>query len=105
MNVLVTGAAGFIGANLVMRLLKTEEDINIVGFDSLNDYYDESLKEYRLKQIVELAKVPELVERPLYFLSAFRQAQRPWLILLSLSDGILSVKHRNSHLCYQDRQG
>ena len=64
MNVLVTGAAGFIGANLVMRLLKTEEDINIVGFDSLNDYYDESLKEYRLKQIVELAKVPELVEGP-----------------------------------------
>ena len=64
MNVLVTGAAGFIGANLVRRLLKTEEDINIVGFDSLNDYYDESLKEYRLKQIVELAKVPELVEGP-----------------------------------------
>ena len=64
MNVFVTGAAGFIGANLVMRLLKTEKDINIVGLDSLNNYYDESLKEYRLKQIVELAKVPELVEGP-----------------------------------------
>ena len=51
MNILVTGSAGFIGANLVMRLLKTEKDINIIGLDSLNDYYDVSLKEYRLKEI------------------------------------------------------
>ena len=50
-TILVTGSAGFIGANLVMRLLKTEKDMNIVGLDSLNDYYDVSLKEYRLKEI------------------------------------------------------
>ena len=50
-NILVTGSAGFIGANLVMRLLKTEKDINIVGLDNLNDYYDVSLKEFRLKEI------------------------------------------------------
>ncbi len=60
--ILITGSAGFIGANLVMRLLKTEKDINIVGLDSLNDYYDVSLKEYRLKQIEEIAKLQELVE-------------------------------------------
>ena len=59
MNILITGAAGFIGANLVMRLLKTEKDINIIGLDSINDYYDVTLKEYRLKQIEELAKVVE----------------------------------------------
>ena len=64
MNILVTGAAGFIGANLVMRLLKTEKDVNIVGLDSLNDYYDVSLKEYRLKQIEDVVKVPEPVEGP-----------------------------------------
>lgn len=51
MKVLVTGSAGFIGSNLVLRLLKTESPIEIVGFDSVNDYYDVSLKEWRLAQI------------------------------------------------------
>lgn len=50
-TVLVTGAAGFIGANLVMALLRLEDRIRIVGVDNLNDYYDVSLKEFRLKQI------------------------------------------------------
>ena len=48
-TILVTGAAGFIGANLVKRLLKDHKNIKIIGIDNLNDYYDVSLKEYRLK--------------------------------------------------------
>ncbi len=55
-TVLVTGAAGFIGANLVTELLNTVENIKIVGVDNLNDYYDVSIKEYRLQKIEELAK-------------------------------------------------
>lgn len=51
MNILVTGSAGFIGANLVMRLLKDMTEGSIVGLDNLNNYYDVSLKEYRLKEI------------------------------------------------------
>ena len=51
MKVLVTGAAGFIGSNLVMKLLKTEPDTQVVGLDNVNDYYDVSLKEWRLAQI------------------------------------------------------
>ena len=51
MNILVTGSAGFIGANLVLRLLDSPGSINIVGLDNLNDYYDPSLKEYRLNLI------------------------------------------------------
>lgn len=54
-TVLVTGAAGFIGANLVLELLKTVEPITIVGLDNVNDYYDVSLKEYHLQEIGEEA--------------------------------------------------
>ena len=50
-TVLVTGAAGFIGSNLVIELFNTTEEITIVGFDSVNDYYDVSIKEYRLEEI------------------------------------------------------
>lgn len=52
-NVLVTGAAGFIGANLVKELIRTTDD-KIIGLDNLNDYYDVSLKDYRLKEITKL---------------------------------------------------
>lgn len=60
MKVLVTGSAGFIGANLVLRLLNTESPFEIVGLDSVNDYYDVKLKEYRLDLIDQCAvKHPE----------------------------------------------
>lgn len=49
--VLITGAAGFIGANLAARLLRSFAGIRVVGVDNMNDYYDVSLKEYRLAQV------------------------------------------------------
>lgn len=55
-TILVTGVAGFIGSNLVMILLSQECPIHIVGIDNLNDYYDVSIKEYRLKQIESLVE-------------------------------------------------
>lgn len=55
-TILVTGAAGFIGANLVMELLRTEDSVTVVGLDNLNDYYDVSIKEYRLSEIQNIAK-------------------------------------------------
>lgn len=55
--IFITGAAGFIGANLVMQLMKTDEPMTLVGLDNRNDYYDVSLKEYRLKEIDKLSKV------------------------------------------------
>ena len=54
-TILVTGAAGFIGANLVMKLLRTYPDARIVGLDNLNDYYDVSLKHHRLAEIRRVA--------------------------------------------------
>ena len=50
-TLLVTGAAGFIGANLVKKLLSYVPTANIIGIDSVNDYYDVKLKEYRLKEL------------------------------------------------------
>lgn len=52
---LVTGAAGFIGSNLVLELLRTVSPIHIIGIDNLNDYYDVSIKQYRLNQIKSMA--------------------------------------------------
>ena len=50
-KVLVTGAAGFIGANLVLRLLQDNEVSRVVGIDNLNDYYDPAIKDWRLSEI------------------------------------------------------
>ena len=53
MRVIITGAVGFICANLVLRLLKDDPKVEILGIDSMNDYYDVRLKEYRLAEIEE----------------------------------------------------
>lgn len=53
-TVLVTGAAGFIGSNLVLELFRTIKGINIVGIDNMNDYYDVSIKEWRLNEIEKM---------------------------------------------------
>lgn len=55
-SILVTGAIGFIGANLVMELFRQVNPVYIIGIDNMNDYYDVSIKEYRLKQIEKLAE-------------------------------------------------
>ena len=52
-TILVTGAAGFIGSNLVKRILAEEENVQVVGIDNMNDYYDVQLKEFRLAELLE----------------------------------------------------
>ena len=54
-TILVTGAAGFIGSNLVLELLRSMPVVKIIGLDNMNDYYDVSIKEYRLQQIEKCA--------------------------------------------------
>ncbi len=60
-TILVTGSAGFIGSNLVTELIKTCHDITVIGLDNMNDYYDVSIKEWRLKEIEKLVSVTENV--------------------------------------------
>lgn len=55
-TILVTGSPGFIGANLVMRLLHEMSSGQVISFDCMNDYYDVSLKEYRLAEIEKVAE-------------------------------------------------
>ena len=71
-SILVTGAAGFIGSNLVKRLLQDMNNATIVGIDNMNAYYDPSLKEHRLQQLEELAKSPTLSQsgNQWYFIKA-----------------------------------
>lgn len=52
-KIFITGAAGFIGSNLAKRLLESERDIQLIGIDNMNDYYDVRIKDYRLKQLSE----------------------------------------------------
>lgn len=61
-TILITEAAGFIGANLVLSLLKSCSPINLIGIDNLNDYYDVNIKNYRLSQIQQCADAhPECI--------------------------------------------
>ena len=62
-RILITGAAGFIGANLALRLLRTEHPARVVGIDNLNDYYDVRIKEWRLSQITDAAAQTEGIWR------------------------------------------
>ena len=59
--ILVTGATGFIGSNLVKRLFKDLKGATIVGIDNMNNYYDVSLKEYRLKELEQLSVCPKVL--------------------------------------------
>ena len=54
-TILVTGSSGFIGSNLVLRLISENENLHIIGLDNMNDYYDVSLKEYRVSEIEKKA--------------------------------------------------
>lgn len=59
-TILVTGSPGFIGANLVMRLLKDLKSGTVISLDNMNDYYDVGIKEYRLKEIEEVASTSDV---------------------------------------------
>ena len=55
-TILVTGAAGFIGSNLCLKLFEKNENVHIIGIDNINTYYDVNIKKWRLSEIERVAE-------------------------------------------------
>ena len=68
-TVLVTGAAGFIGSNLVKRIFKDFENVRVVGLDSITDYYDINIKHERLAEIEALNRDWRFVKANLAYIT------------------------------------
>lgn len=108
-TILITGAAGFIGANLAKRLLTEFEHITIIGIDNITDYYDVCLKHERLNELAAFGKRFSFIKKILptskllsiFLMSVIRKLSLIWrpkqvcdtasLILIHMSKVILSV--------------
>lgn len=107
-TILITGAAGFIGASLTQRIFKQQHPVTIIGLDSVNDYYDVSLKEYRLRQIeAAAAECPDsvwifirgnLADKELVN-STFRQYHPNIVVNLAAQAGVrYSIDHPDTYI-------
>ncbi len=106
-TILVTGSPGFIGAHLVIRLLRELRGGKIISLDSMNDYYDPKLKEYRLSEIETVALTSpvkhlfirgNLVDRDLVF-SIFSQYKPSVVVNLAAYAGVrYSIEHPSAYI-------
>ena len=90
-NIFVTGAAGFIGSNLVKRLLQDTRTATIIGIDNMNDYYDVRLKEMRLEELSADKRFVfvkgDIADKPLID-SLFTKYQPPVVVNLAAQAGV-----------------
>lgn len=90
-TVLVTGAAGFIGSNLCLRLLKEVDSISVIGIDNMNDYYDVSLKKFRLEKLTRYSNFAfvkgNIADKPL-IISVFEQYKPQVVVNLAAQAGV-----------------
>ena len=96
-KILVTGAAGFIGANLISKMMRTYSSITLLGIDNLNDYYDVSIKEYRLKELSRIMSeqkdvkwnfIKENIANKETIMSIFEQFQPDIVVNLAAQAGV-----------------
>ncbi|MBQ2960767.1 MAG: GDP-mannose 4,6-dehydratase [Oscillospiraceae bacterium] len=109
-TIFVTGAAGFIGAFLSAELLEKNDNVHVVGIDSMNDYYEVSLKEYRLDMLEKLAKKRESAGCKFSFIrgnmadkavtdAAFREYQPDIVVNLAAQAGVrYSIDHPDVYI-------
>lgn len=108
-TILVTGAAGFIGANLSLQLLENYKNITLVGLDNVNDYYDVSIKEFRLNQIEECVKQSDKGNRWIFIKGniadkelvnqTFRQYEPACVVNLAAQAGVrYSISHPEDYI-------
>lgn len=114
MNVLVTGAAGFIGSNLCMRLLEELSDTLVVGLDNLNAYYDVNIKRWRLEQLTGFRErfvfikgsiLYDIPSTGLRFFTVYGPAGRPDMAYFGFTDKLLKgekIKIFNYGSCKRD---
>ena len=101
-TILVTGAAGFIGSNLVKRIYQEAPSAAVVGIDNMNDYYDVALKEFRLN---ELAKYPtftfvkgNIADKAL-ITELFEKYKPSVVVNLAAQAGVRLLHHQPGCLC------
>lgn len=101
-TILVTGAAGFIGSNLVKRILQNEKEITVVGIDNMNDYYDVNLKYARLKELQDDARFKmikgNIADKEL-ILSVFEQERPAIVVNLAAQAGVrYSIENPDAYI-------
>ena len=104
-TMLITGSAGFIGSNLVLRLMRDFPGCRVIGIDNMNDYYDVSLKEYRLEQIAAAAAEGQwtfvrgdIADREMVF-SLFEQYRPAIVVNLAAQAGVrYSIDHPDVYI-------
>ena len=100
-TILITGAAGFIGAALAYRLLQQEPEIRIIGIDNLNDYYDPALKEARLSRLKDdrFAFIKADIADPETLPALFAQYHPQLVIHLAAQAGVrYSIDHPEAYI-------
>ncbi len=101
-TILITGAAGFIGSNLVKRILQDEKDITIVGIDNMNDYYDVNLKYTRLKELqsdVRFKMIEGNIADKELMMSVFEQEKPAIVVNLAAQAGVrYSIENPDAYI-------